>query len=149
MKRPPRNLRQPLFNSKTVSVSLLQGLGVLIVSFVLYLFVIKSGRGELEARSFAFVSLVLANIILIIINLSWDKNIYHILRSASRALLYVIAGALACLLAVLYVPFLADLFHLAPLHLNDFILIGLAVAASLIWFEIFKIVKNKPATQNI
>ncbi len=141
MERPPRNLAQPLFSHRTVGLSLLQGMGILIVSFALYLFVMKTGRGELEARSFAFVSLVLGNLLLIVINLSWRKSIYRVLRSANRVLLGVIAGAVLCLLAVLYVPFLAGLFHLAPLRFNDLILIGLAMIASLMWFELLKTTK--------
>jgi magnesium-transporting ATPase (P-type) len=67
--------------------------------------------------------------------------------SANKVLLSVVVGAILCLLAVLYVPFLTSLFHLSPLHLNDFALIGLAVVASLVWFEILKFInlrKEKP-----
>jgi Ca2+-transporting ATPase len=143
MKRPPRDLQKPMFNLKIVSVNLLQGLGVLIATFVLYIFIIKSGRGEIEARSFAFASLVLANILLIIVNLSWSKNIHHILLSANKVLFSVIIGAVFCLIAVLYIPFLSNLFHLKPLHLNDFLIIGVVVFISLAWFEVLKFVRSK------
>lgn len=143
MKRPPRKLREPMFDVRVITISLLQGIGALIASFALYLFVIKSGRGELEARSFAFASLVLANLAIIVINLSWTKNIYRILLSGSKALIAVVLGAVACLLLVLYIPFLASLFHLTPLHLGDFAWIGLVVFLSLAWFEILKFFKGK------
>lgn len=143
MKRPPRNLRQPMFNSQTVSISLIQGLGVLVATFALFVFALKSGHSELEARSFAFTSLVLANLMLIIINLSWSRSIHKIFLTASRIFFIVFAGALICLFAVLYIPFLADLFHLAPLRLGDFILVVAVVFVSLIWFEILKILKKK------
>ncbi|MEI6597062.1 MAG: HAD-IC family P-type ATPase, partial [bacterium] len=71
MKRPPRSLRRPILDSKIVLISLIQGLGVLMATFALFVFTIKSGRSELEARSFVFTSLVLANLMLIVINLSW------------------------------------------------------------------------------
>jgi Ca2+-transporting ATPase len=150
MKRPPRNLRQSMFNFKTVSISMLQGLGVLIATFVLYVYIIKSGKSEEEARSFAFVSLVLANLMLIVINLSWSKNIHKIILSANKILFMVIAGAIVSLFIALYVPFFASLFHLAPLNFKDFILISFVVIISLAWFEILKIINNhKPIVDKL
>jgi P-type Ca2+ transporter type 2C len=143
MKRPPRNLHQPMFNSKTVLISTMQGVGVLAATFALFVFTVKSGRSELEARSFVFTSLVLANLMLIAINLSWSKNIHKIFMSANKILFIVFFGALLSLLIVLYVPFFTNLFHLAPLNLKDFILVGAVVCASLIWFEILKLFQKK------
>jgi len=141
MKRPPRNLHQKIFNLKTVLISLLQGLGVLVASFVLFIFAVNSGMGEAESRSFAFASLVLANLMLIIINLSWSKNIYKIIFSANKILIIILAYTILCLFAVLYIPFFANLFHLAPLSLKDFMLVGIATFLSLIWFEFLKLFK--------
>jgi Ca2+-transporting ATPase len=142
MNKPPRNLRQSIFNFRNVSVSLIQGIGVLIATFLLFVYVVKTGRSELEARSFAFVSLVLSNLMLITVNLSWHKSVHKIILSANKILLIVIVGTILSLLAVLYIPFLANLFHLAPLHLADFILIILVMFFSLIWFEIFKLIRK-------
>ena len=143
MKRPPRNLRQSIFNFKNVVISLVQGLGILLAVFILYFYVVKSGRGELEARSFAFASLVLSNLMLITVNLSWRKSIHHILLSANKVLMIVLFGTVLSLMAVLYVPFLAELFHLTPLSLGDLTLIVCVVILSLVWFEVFKIFKTK------
>lgn len=147
MKRPPRNLNQPMFNSKTVLISLLQGFGVLVATFALFIFAIKTGKSDLEARSFAFTSLVIANLMLIAINLSWSKNIHRILLSANKILFIVLIGAMLCLSAVLYVPFFYNLFHLAPLGLGDAAIIAAAVFLSLAWFEILKLLKNNQLTQ--
>lgn len=143
MKKPPRSLYAPIFNSKTLLINFAQGFGVLIATFLMFVFVIKSGGGELEARSFAFVSLVLGNLLLIFVNISWSKNIHHILLSANKTLIGVSSGALICLFAVIYNPFLSELFHLTRLQLKDFIFIGLAVLASVSWFEILKLSKEK------
>jgi P-type Ca2+ transporter type 2C len=135
MKRLPRNLHRPMFDIKIILINILQGLGILLTTFLLFIFAIKSGRTESEARSFAFASLVLANLMLIVVNLSWSKNIHQIILSANTALFAVFGVALPSLLAVLYVPFLSNLFHLAPLRINDFLLIALSVFLSLAWFE--------------
>ncbi|BFT94479.1 MAG: HAD-IC family P-type ATPase [Minisyncoccus archaeiphilus] len=139
MKRPPRRLNEPIFSFKTVLISVLQGLGVLLATFALYAYVLSIGRNEIEARTFAFVSLVLGNLLLIIINLSWHKNIHHILRSSNKTLFIVLGGTMLSLLSVLNIPFLGDLFHLTPLHLQDIIFVSIIILISLLWFEILKV----------
>jgi Ca2+-transporting ATPase len=141
MKRPPRNLHQPIFNFKTVSINILQGISVLLTTFIIFVFMIKTGRGELEARTFAFTSLVIGNLILIVINLSWDKSIHKILLSTNKMLSTIFVGTLLCLSAVIYIPFFSELFHLTPLHATDFILISIVILISLAWFEILKLTK--------
>ena len=148
MKRPPRNLRKPMFNSKTVSISIIQGLGVLAATFILFIFAVKTGKSDLEARSFAFAALVVGNLMLIVVNLSWSRNIYKILLSANKILYIVLFGALLCLMAVLYIPFFADLFHLGPLGLEDLLIIGTVVFLSLLWFEILKFLNNRRFKNN-
>ncbi|MCX6720666.1 MAG: HAD-IC family P-type ATPase [Candidatus Staskawiczbacteria bacterium] len=143
MKLPPRNLRQHMFNYKIVSISLLQGLGILIATFALFVFAVKTGKSETEARAFAFTALVISNLLLIIVNLSWSKNIHKILLSANKILYIVIVGALICLSLVLYVPFFTDLFHLASLGLKDYATITIMSFISLLWFEILKLLKIK------
>jgi Ca2+-transporting ATPase len=149
MKRSPRDLRKPMFDVGTVIISLLQGLGALIASFGLYWFAIKSGHSEAESRSFVFTSLVLSNIAMIVVNLSWIENIFKIMLSANKVLLAVAAGAIGCLLAVLYIPPVASLFNLAPLRLDDVVLIILATITGVLWFEVAKLfmarVENKNA----
>jgi Ca2+-transporting ATPase len=143
MRKPPRNLRQPMFNLRTVSVSLIQGATALIATFLLFIFAVKSGRSEYEARSFAFAALVLGNLMLIVINMSWKRNLYRIVISANKVFFMIFIGTIACLLAVIYVPFLSQLFHLAPLHPQDIALIVASVFVSLVWFEILKLFKKK------
>ena len=143
MMRPPRNLNQPMFSLKTISINLLQGVGVLVTTFGLFMLVMVLGKGELEARSFAFTALVLANLLLITINLSWNKTTLQILLSANKTLLAVITGALVCLGVVLYIPFFSSLFHVTPLHFNDLLLVALVVVISLTWFELLKFWKSR------
>ena len=142
MKLPPRDIKEPMFNRKTVFLNLAQGFGALLGILLLFFFALKTGRSEAEVRSFVFVSLVLSNLIMIMINMSWSKNIFKIFASAGRALIIIFFGVLLCLAAVLYIPFIASLFHLAPLYPLDLLLIFLVIGASLLWFEIFKLVQK-------
>ena len=69
MNRPPRNLREPLFNRKALWVSLAQGFSILVAVFVVYALSLRSGKSEEEARTLTFVTLVFSNMMLILTNL--------------------------------------------------------------------------------
>jgi Ca2+-transporting ATPase len=135
MKRPPRNLRESLFNKKTFIFSLLQGLSVLAVVFAVYLLALHFKKDELEARTLSFATLVFANVTLIITNLSWSQGFFKIVKSRNQALGFVVAGALAALAAVIYVPFLRNLFHFSILHFDDIAITLFSGVISLLWFE--------------
>jgi Ca2+-transporting ATPase len=134
MKRPSRNLRESLFNKKTFIFSLLQGLSVLAVVFTVFWLALYLKKGELEARTLAFATLVFANLMLITINLSWSKN---------QALWWVACGALAALGLVLYVPMLRNLFHFSVLSLEDLLIALVSGMFSLAWFEGLKALNKK------
>jgi len=143
MKKPPRNLREPLFNKRAFILSLIQGFSVLVVVFTVFVLALSFKKGELEARTLAFATLIFANIMLITTNLSWSKNIFDIVRSKNKALLGIIFLAPAALIAVIYVPVLRSLFHFSALSIDDLFIAFLSGIASLVWFEILKIINKK------
>jgi Ca2+-transporting ATPase len=142
MKRPPRQLHEPLFNRQAFFLSLLQGLSVLAVVFIVFIWSLYVGKGELEARTLAFATLVFANIMLIINNLSWTQTIWQTLQAKNPALWLVIGGATLALLAVLYLPLLRNLFHFEVMHGNDVIIALTGAIASLLWFEALKLLSK-------
>jgi P-type Ca2+ transporter type 2C len=139
MQRPPRDLRDPLFNRKAFFVSLLQGLSVFTVVFLVFVAALYFKKGEDEARSLAFATLVFANIMLIATNLSWSDGIFKIITNGNRALWIMSGVTMAALLAVLYLPFLRNLFHFAVLSWDDLAIALFAGVVSLLWFEGLKI----------
>ena len=141
MERPPRLMSEPLFSRKMVLLSLLQGLGVLAVVFAIFLLTLKMGKSEDEARALSFAALVFANILLILTNLSWKDNFLRIMRGAHRTFWWVTGGALTVLMLVLHVPFFKNIFHFGALHADDLLLAFAGGVASLLWFELFKILK--------
>ena len=143
MKRPARNLRESLFNRKTFILSLLQGLSVLAVVFTVFWFALYFKKGELEARALAFATLVFANVLLITTNLSWSKNLIGIIMTKNKALLFVVIGALAALMMVIYVPALRNLFHFSILSAEDLLITLASGIVSLAWFEGLKALNKK------
>jgi Ca2+-transporting ATPase len=138
MQRPPRKLTERMFGARTIVINFLQGAMILIAIFTLYYLVVKTGRSEMVARSYAFSALVLSNLLLIVVNLSWRKNIFQILSLRNWTLGWVVGGTVLCLLSTLYVPTIAELFHLAPLNLGDLAIIAGTSIASVLWFDVAK-----------
>jgi len=140
MRRPPRDPRERLFSLRTLTLSFLQGLGVLVILVAIYGYSLRRGQGEGEARALAFTTLIIANLCLILTNRSWSRTVVATARSRNPALWWVVGGALIFLGLVLYVPFLQQLFLFARLHWDDLALCLGAGAISVLWFEVFKFI---------
>jgi Ca2+-transporting ATPase len=139
MNRPPRVPKEPLFDRRTLVLSLLQGASVLLI--LLGVFVIANQRGESETntRALIFTTFIIANLALILANRSWTRPILAMLRSPNTALWWVIGGAMAMLAVVLYVPFARDLFRFSTLHTADVVICTAAGLFSVLWFEALKV----------
>lgn len=138
MTRPPRDLAQPLFNKRTVVLSLLQGLFVLVAVMVVYRLGLSYGLADTEARAMTFTALVVANLGLILTNRSWTRTIFSTLKTPNRALWFVVGGTMVFLGLVLYVPALQSLFQFSSLSAIDLLIALGAGALSVVWFEILK-----------
>jgi len=138
MKKPPRNLSQPLFDRRTITLSIFQGLSMLFVVFLAFVVSFALGKDEFEARSFSFALLVFANLILVVTNISWTRSFWGTLRSKNTILLIFLLGVLGVLLLSLFTPFLQKLFYFAPLSFYELVLAFLLALLSLVWFEVAK-----------
>ena len=134
MQRPPRDATAPLFGGATLGLALIQGLGVLAV--VMGAFAWASPRiPEPEARAFAFATLVVGNLALILSNRSATRSLWATLRIPNWTLWGVVGLAVALLLAALYVPWAVGVLRFAPLPAHELAAAcGLGVL-SVLWFE--------------
>jgi P-type Ca2+ transporter type 2C len=143
MQRPPRDTTAPLFGGTTLWLALLQGLGVLAV--VLAAFAWASPlMPEPQARAFAFATLVIGNLGLILSNRSATQSLWATLHTPNRTLWIVVGLALALLLCALYVPWALSVLRFAPLpitHLTTAAALGLL---SVVWFEGIKWMRRRP-----
>jgi len=138
MKRPPRNHDEGLFTGKNLGLSLLQGAVVLGVVLAIYSSALSRGLGEPEVRTLTFVTIVVANLCLILTNRSWSQPIIATLRTPNRAMVWVFSGTIVCLGFVLFVPALQDLFRFGSVPLADLLVCTIAGAGSVVWFECYK-----------
>jgi Ca2+-transporting ATPase len=143
MKRPPKKIDEPVFDRKTILLSILQGFVVFMVVLAVYRFAPMLGESEAQARALAFTTLVIANLGLVFTNRSWSRTIPEMLKTPNKALLWVSAAALFFLGLSLYVPFLASAFKFGQLHITDLVICLTASIVSILWFEVLKIVNRR------
>lgn len=139
MDRPPRSPHEPLFNRRTILLSLLQGVGVLAVVLTVFAISLFRGDGELHARALTFTTLIVANLALIWTNRSWTRTILQMVRSPNKAVWWVTAGAVIFLTLALCIPFLRNLFRFSALHPVDIVLCLGAGMIGVIWFDVLKL----------
>lgn len=149
MQRRPRDPKEPLFGLKSIGLSVLQGLSVLVIVTSVFAITLYRGQGEADARTLTITTLIIANLGLIFANRSWSRTILSTLRSPNPALWWISGGTLLFLGLILCVPFLQQLFHFTKLHPSDLVICFSAGIISILWFELLKIFngKKKPAGQ--
>ncbi len=137
MQRPPRDASAPLFGGATLGLALLQGAGVLLVVLLAYAWA-GPRLPEAEARAFAFATLVVGNLALILSNRSARRPLWATLRTPNATLWAVVGGALLLLAAALYLPWAVEVLRFAPLPAHELAAAAGLGLASVLWFEALK-----------
>ncbi|NTW55679.1 MAG: cation-translocating P-type ATPase [Chlorobiaceae bacterium] len=114
MNRRPRKIDEPLFSRQVFSRSIVQGLSIFLLLFLVYAFMQSNGYGEYKARTVCFLGIVSGNLGLIFANRSWTKSIAAVFTTPNRALWWVCGGTIFFLLVVTFLPFFQQLFRFAP-----------------------------------
>lgn len=145
MRRGPRNPKENLLNAKVLLKSVLQGLTIFAASFgAYYHMLMQNPQNAPAARAMGLGIILVANLLLVQVNSSDTDSIFKSLRRLAKdkvmwAVHILVVGGL---LAVLYTP-LGGFLKLAPLSAGQlFAVFGLG-AASVLWYEIVKIVKRQ------
>lgn len=138
MQRRPRAANSRLFSLPFILWSVLQGLVAFGVLAALYLLALSRGMPENEVRALTFVSLVLINLGLVLVNRSFSSSLTNALHLNNRALWWVSAVTLTLLGLILTWAPARDLFRFGPLHANDLAVTLAATGALLVVLELLK-----------
>ena len=141
MNRPPKRFDEPFFGGRKILISCLQGVGILLITLAVYFIGLHLGYGAEEVRAMTFTTLIVSNIAVILTNRSWTDNIFKIIITPNKAVLWVTGGAVFFLTLILNIPFFLDLFQFGKLSLINADICILAGMSAIVWFEIYKLVK--------
>jgi Ca2+-transporting ATPase len=141
MERPPKRMDEPFFGAKKILFSCLQGIGVLLIALTVYFVGLNLGYEDKEVRTMAFITLIVSNLSIIMTNRSKSDNIFKIIATPNKAVLWIIGGAIVFLVLVLNIPFFLNVFQFQKLTFINIAICSLAGLASIIGFEIYKMFK--------
>ncbi|MEI6089567.1 MAG: cation-translocating P-type ATPase [bacterium] len=143
MNRPPKDINEPFFGAKKIFMSCLQGVGIMVLVFLVYFYGYSNGMLTEKIRALSFVTLIAGNIAVILSNRSWSKTIFQIIVSPNKTVKWVVGGAIIFLLIILNVPFLLNLFQFSSISFFEGLICAVIGFASIAWFEIYKYFKIK------
>lgn len=142
MNRPPRKLKDNLFNKKMITISLLQGFSVLIILAIIFAVSLQLGLGVEKSRAITFIAMIASNVSLIWTNRSWSQSIIGRNKEANNKTIVIITVlVLIVLFLINFIPFLTKLFGFSQLTFIELILSIVVGFLMVIWFEIMKVLK--------
>jgi Ca2+-transporting ATPase len=128
MRRPPRKPDAQLLPRRVLLVALAQGLVALAVVVAAILVAQFRVMPEDEARALAFVTLVLANVALILTNRSRVPHLPEPGERANVPLRYLLAAVAALMAIALFWPPAREVLRLGTLHLDDLVICAAGTA---------------------
>lgn len=143
MNKPPRNPEEPLLTKDMVVKVLLQGATMFAGAFIPFHFMVDSGVAIETARSFSLISLIFANVMLVLVNRSNTQYLFHIFDEAKNTTRLLINSiALVMAFGIVYIPFLQSVFGTKSLGIGMLLLSMAIGAASTSWWELVKVFIN-------
>lgn len=143
MKVAPRRMSDTFLNWKELAISIVQGIVITIGVLFAYQITIQTGGSEEKIRAMVFTTLIFANILLSLVNRSFYYSIFETLKNKNRLLTGVIIVTLIILFAILFFKPFSTFFAVSSLDISELgIALGIA-SASVLWFEIYKLIKRK------
>jgi Ca2+-transporting ATPase len=135
MRRPPRDPREPLFDRRSLVLSLLQGAVVTASVLAVFAIALHMHENELEARALSFTTFLVANLGLIFTSRSSSRPASGA-PTSNTALRWVTGSAAGFLALVLSIAPLRELFRFGVLNLSDLAMALAVGAASVAWIPL-------------
>lgn len=143
MRRKPRKMTDTFLNWKELGISIFQGLIITIGVLFAYQLMVQKGSNEEQTRAMVFTTLIFANILLSLTNRSFYYSLFESFKNRNRLFFVVIVLTLVLLFVILYFPAVAAFFKVSGLSFQDLGITVIIAIVSVLWFEIYKLVKRK------
>ena len=142
MTQKPRPMSETFLTMRELIISIIQGLVITAGVLFIYQLTYRNGGDEDMTRSMVFTTLIFANILLSFANRSFYYTMFESFRNKNNLLIYITLGTLGMLMIMLYVGPVTQFFKLNSLNLNQLLTAGSAAIISVMWFEIYKLIKR-------
>jgi Ca2+-transporting ATPase len=139
MKKPPRNPREGVFAGGVSKDILIHGAVIGALSLASYWIALAWGRTLEEAHTMTFLTMAFAQLVHSFNVRSLEHSLFKIGIGTNRSLVLAFMFSVAMQLAVIFIPFLRDVFETAFLRPSDW---GVVLGLSLIPLVISEIKKS-------
>ena len=141
MHRPPRKMGATFLSFRQLMISIIQGLVITAGCLGIGYYCMQQGNSETNIRTVIFITLLFSNVFLTLVNRSFVYTIFTTFRYKNNLVPIITGITLLCIAALLYVPFMRQLFNLQLLHYTEILWCILVAMASTLWMEIWKLIK--------
>ncbi|MFZ5943119.1 MAG: cation-translocating P-type ATPase [Bacillota bacterium] len=138
MKEKPRDPKETVFAGGVGQDILILGATIGLISLVAYWLSLQWGRTIEQAHTMAFVTMAFSQLVHSFNVRSLNQSLFQRGIFGNRALIYAFLISATLQVAVIFVPFLRDIFETELLPVNDFLI---ALALALTPFVVSEIVK--------
>lgn len=143
MKEKPRTVGEKILNAKIVLLAVFQGLFVLAGALSIYLWANLGDKSDELVRSLTFATLMIGNLSLVLVNRSRTLSIFATLRTRkNKSVKWILLAGVGILVAIFNISWLQSAFNLTALNPVQWLLVAGAGFGSVVWFEIYKLLKR-------
>ena len=142
MNQKPRPISETFLTWRELVISIIQGLMITAGVLFVYQLTFRNGGNEDLTRTMVFTTLIFANILLSFANRSFYYTMFESFRNKNNLLIYITFATLLVLMVMLYVDPVSRFFKLTSLNLNQLLTAVSAAIISVMWFEIYKLIKR-------
>ncbi len=141
MFRPPRGKKEPLLTSYHMGVIITQSIAIAFATLLSF-FLVYKGNNLSEARTVAYMTLVISELIRVFSARSFETPFYRINLFTNKFLFYSILGALGLLFVSVYFSPLARIFNNVIPTIGDLDIIVICAFIPFIISEIAKFIRR-------
>lgn len=139
MTQPPRKKGEKLINQKIFFSSLTTGMSILSALVIIYFISLKQGQDDKDARALVFTTLIIANLALIFNSRGPELSFKEKFKTKiNKSVIYISAGSIVLLYAVLFNSTLQNFFDFSLLHPVDLVICTTVGLISVFWRELFR-----------
>ena len=148
MLQKPRPLTTTFFNLNEITISIVQGLLITLGLLFVYQYCAVENFSEKYTRTTIFLTLIASNIFLTLENRSFYYSIFTTIRYKNNLVLIIIGITIGITTLLLSVPIFLEFFMFEKVNAFQIGLSILVGFVSVMWIEIYKIVKRSRTLNN-
>jgi len=142
MSSPPRKITTTFLQWREISVSVIQGIVIACGTLGIYYYSVRSGFDENLTRTMVFITLIVANIFLTLVNRSFTYSVLTSLRYKNNLMWLALLTTILLLAGTLFITVMRDFFKFTRPSFMQLAISSATGFVAVIWFEVYKRIRR-------